>query len=60
MPVMGGLEATERIRREIDASRQPVIVALTANAFAEDRAKCFSVGMTDVLTKVRWLLLECE
>ena len=49
MPEMSGLEATEVIRREQGA--QPVIVALTANAFATDQAACMRAGMTGFLTK---------
>ncbi|MGR3562705.1 MAG: ATP-binding protein [Heliomarina sp.] len=49
MPEMSGLEATEVIRREQGA--HPVIVALTANAFATDQAACLRAGMTGFLTK---------
>lgn len=49
MPVMDGLEATKSIRGQ--DIHQPVIVALTANAFAEDRAKCIEAGMNAFLTK---------
>ena len=44
MPVMDGLEATSKIRNELPAKQQPVIVALTANAFQEDRNKCLAAG----------------
>ncbi len=37
MPVMDGLEATRRLRQRLPADRQPRIVAMTANALAEDR-----------------------
>jgi len=53
MPVMDGCAATERIRRwEVDNSlpRRPII-ALTANAFAEDRERCLRAGMDDYLAK---------
>lgn len=50
MPVMDGFEATRKIIGLLGVSR-PRIVALTANAFQEDRDKCFAAGMDDYLTK---------
>ena len=53
MPMMDGLSATRRIRsleQEASAPRTP-IVAVTANAFAEDRIKCLESGMDDYLSK---------
>jgi CheY-like chemotaxis protein len=53
MPEVDGIEATRRIRAAEDlggAPRTPII-ALTANAFGEDREACFSAGMDDFLVK---------
>ena len=49
MPHMGGIEATEEIRK--GDRPQPYIIALTANALPEDQNQCLSVGMNDFLTK---------
>jgi PAS domain S-box-containing protein len=62
MPELDGLEAVAELRKLIvdingmsgDARRQsvlPPIVALTANAFSEDRQRCLDVGMDDYLSK---------
>lgn len=49
MPVMDGLEATRIIRAS--GQSQPVIVALTANAFDSDREACLAAGMNEFVTK---------
>jgi signal transduction histidine kinase/ActR/RegA family two-component response regulator len=51
MPRVDGLEATRRIRRDWPADRQPRIVAMTAAAFPEDRARCLAAGMDDYVSK---------
>ena len=51
MPGVDGIEATRRIREaEAGGARTP-IVALTANAFEEDREACIAAGMDGFLTK---------
>jgi len=50
MPEMDGMEATTEIRRSRNGETVP-IVALTANAFAEDQLRCLDVGMNDHLSK---------
>jgi CheY-like chemotaxis protein len=52
MPVMDGLEATRAIRaQEAESGGHLPIVALTAHAYASDRAECASAGMDEYLTK---------
>ncbi|MEY4751994.1 MAG: hypothetical protein RIQ60_4208 [Pseudomonadota bacterium] len=50
MPGMGGLSAAEEIRRD-SLNRDTPIVAMTANAFEEDRRRCVAAGMDEHLTK---------
>ena len=50
MPVMDGLSATRAIRA-MSGVGQPPIVAMTANAFEEDRQRCIAAGMTDFVAK---------
>jgi PAS domain S-box-containing protein len=56
MPVLDGLEATRVIKSLYaichgDAGRPPPIIAVTANAFDEDRRRCLEAGMDDYLAK---------
>lgn len=50
MPNLDGLEAT-RLIREIPGCRHTPVIAITGNAFAEDKAHCLEAGMNDFLTK---------
>lgn len=52
MPNMNGLQATGAIRSMTDEAKAKIpIVAMTANAFEEDRKKCLEAGMNDHLGK---------
>lgn len=51
MPVMNGIEATETIRKSSAYNQQSRIVAMTANAFAEDKKRCLEAGMDEYLSK---------
>ncbi|WP_406608869.1 PAS domain S-box protein [Agarivorans sp. JK6] len=51
MPVMDGLAATRAIRAASGPNQETPILAMTANAFAEDKQACFSAGMNDFITK---------
>jgi two-component system sensor histidine kinase BarA len=63
MPGMDGLETTRQLRAGLagELNRQVPVVALTANAFAEDRSACIAAGMDDFLTKpvLAANLIEC-
>ena len=49
MPILDGLSATRKIRTEFN--KQPVIIAMTANAMVEDKEECLSAGMNDYVSK---------
>ena len=51
MPEMDGLEATRQIVQRWSATERPRIVAMTANAFDDDRAACLAAGMNDHIGK---------
>ncbi|MCE1180882.1 MAG: response regulator, partial [Rhodocyclales bacterium] len=50
MPKMDGLDATRAIR-QLPVSQNLPIIAMTANAFDEDRERCLAVGMNDFVAK---------
>ncbi len=56
MPVMGGFEATERLRQDEAATgaHRPII-AMTAHAMQRDRERCLTAGMDDHLAKPVWM-----
>jgi signal transduction histidine kinase/ABC-type uncharacterized transport system substrate-binding protein/PAS domain-containing protein len=52
MPIMDGIKASENIRKlDRKDSRTIPIIAMTANAFEEDKEACFNAGMNGFLTK---------
>ena len=51
MPEMDGFAATREIRAKTPKERQPIIIALTANAMQGDRERCLEAGMDDYITK---------
>jgi CheY-like chemotaxis protein len=68
MPNLDGLASTQQIR-ELPRYRDTPIIAMTANAFVEDRERCLAAGMNDYLIKpftpealfailLRWLSLR--
>jgi CheY-like chemotaxis protein len=51
MPELDGLEAARRIRERWPSGVGPHIIAMTANAMAEDREACYAAGMDDYVAK---------
>ncbi|MCB0633983.1 MAG: ATP-binding protein [Saprospiraceae bacterium] len=51
MPVMDGVSATRYLRQALPEKKQPVIIAMTANALRGDRENYMAAGMDDYLAK---------
>ncbi|MDP1589286.1 MAG: response regulator, partial [Prosthecobacter sp.] len=51
MPVMGGIEATRRIRGNFQLKNQPAIIAMTGHALTGVKEECREAGMNAFLTK---------
>ncbi len=49
MPEMDGIQATLKVRAS--KVKQPIIIAISANAYSEDRQDCINAGMNDFLSK---------
>lgn len=50
MPVMNGIDATRQIRKTKNATTLPII-ALSANAFEDNRLECLEVGVNEFMSK---------
>jgi CheY-like chemotaxis protein len=50
MPRLDGLGATRQIREQRNHAKTPII-AMTANAFVEDKLQCLDAGMNDFISK---------
>ncbi len=53
MPIMDGVEATQRIRQyeEEEKLKKAVIIAITANVMAEEKAEYMESGLDDIIPK---------
>ncbi len=51
MPIMDGIEATFQIRNVLKTKQKPIIVALSANSFDDEKQKCIAAGMNDFMQK---------
>ena len=52
MPILGGYDTTRKIRKMADAEKAAIpIIAMTANAFAEDKQRALEAGMNDHVAK---------
>ena len=60
MPNMNGYEATKAIRKLTDERAKIPIIAMTANAFEEDRQAALAAGMDDYVAKNRLKFQSCS
>lgn len=51
MPVLDGIGATKKIIAEFPPDKQPIIIAMTANAMPGDKERCLQAGMKDYISK---------
>ena len=51
MPIMDGLTATKKLRQSETTSKQPPIIAMTANVMESDKLKCHEAGMGGYIPK---------
>ena len=51
MPYLDGIATTKWIKEQVHPDKQPVIVAMTANATPQGKKSCFDAGMDDFLSK---------
>ena len=57
MPVLDGYQATKKIKES--EKKNPIIVAITANALSGDKDKCLAAGMDDYISKpIKGVALE--
>lgn len=61
MPNMDGFQCTQEIRDNPEKYGDLVIIAITANAFEDDKTRCLEVGMNDFIAKPidKVLLYQC-
>ena len=51
MPVLDGLQASEKIKSDASELSPPIIVALSANNLKSDKLACLNSGMVDLIEK---------
>jgi CheY-like chemotaxis protein len=51
MPLMDGIEATQKILNDSKIAKKPIIIAVTANTSDDAKKKCRDCGMKDFLSK---------